>query len=109
MTFQPSSLSALLPVLRAAYRAVVSRLADQCDVVGRSERVRRAVPAAQLLASWGLVGRSGPPHGAGPRPAVARRIASGSSTRKLFAFLGQLDRVEAAGFYPNEGNVARWA
>ena len=64
--------------------------------------------AAQLLASWGwsvvLVHRAAAPPG---RPSLAESLPS--STRKLFAFLGQLDRVEAAGFHPNEGNVARWA
>jgi flavin-dependent dehydrogenase len=61
--------------------------------------------AARLLASWGwsvlLV------HRASSRPALAESLPS--STRKLLTFLGQLDRIEAAGFYPNQGNVARWA
>ncbi len=82
------------------------RPADRCDVL-----VIGAGPAgstaAQLLASWGwsvvLVHRAAP---AG-RPSLAESLPS--STRKLFAFLGQLDRIEAAGFHPNEGNVARWA
>jgi flavin-dependent dehydrogenase len=85
----------------------VVRLADQCDVL-----VVGAGPAgstvAQLLASWGwsvvLVHRAASPAG---RPSLAESLPS--STRKLFAFLGQLERVEAAGFYPNDGNVARWA
>jgi flavin-dependent dehydrogenase len=80
------------------------RVADQCDVV-----VVGAGPAgstaAQLLAAWGwsvtLV------HRAPARPALAESLPS--SIRKLLAFLGQLDRVEAAGFHPNDGNVARWA
>jgi len=83
----------------------VSRHADQCDVL-----VVGAGPAgstaAQLLASWGwsvvLVHRAAP-----GRPTLAESLPA--SARKLFAFLGQLDRIEAAGFHPNEGNVARWA
>jgi flavin-dependent dehydrogenase len=83
------------------------RNADQCDVV-----VVGAGPAgstaAQLLASWGwpvlLIHRPTPP---ARHPSLAESLPS--STRKLFAFLGQLDRIEAAGFYPNEGNVVRWA
>jgi flavin-dependent dehydrogenase len=84
----------------------VIRPADRCDVL-----VIGAGPAgstaAQLLASWGwsvvLVHRAAPPG----RPSLAESLPS--STRKLFAFLGQLDRIEAAGFHPNQGNVARWA
>ncbi len=80
------------------------RVADQCDVV-----VVGAGPAgstaAQLLAAWGwsvtLL------HRAPAQPALAESLPS--SIRKLLAFLGQLDRVEAAGFHPNGGNVARWA
>ena len=80
---------------------------SQCDVV-----VVGAGPAgstaAQLLASWGLsvalIHRTAPVPG---RPSLAESLPA--SIRKLFAFLGQLERVEAAGFYPNEGNVARWA
>jgi flavin-dependent dehydrogenase len=80
------------------------RVADQCDVL-----VVGAGPAgstaAQLLASWGwsvvLV------HHPAARPSLAESLPS--STRKLFTLLGQLDRVEAAGFHPNDGNVARWA
>jgi flavin-dependent dehydrogenase len=85
----------------------VIRPADRCDVL-----VIGAGPAgstaAQLLASWGwsivLVHRAASPPG---RPSLAESLPS--SVRKLFAFLGQLDRIEAAGFHPNEGNVARWA
>jgi flavin-dependent dehydrogenase len=84
----------------------VTRLADQRDVV-----VVGAGPAgstaAQLLASWGwsviLVHRPTAPG----RPSLAESLPA--STRKLFAFLGQLEGIEAAGFYPNQGNVARWA
>jgi len=80
------------------------RVADQSDVV-----VIGAGPAgsttAQLLASWGwsvvLV------HRATGRPSLAESLPA--STRRLLAFLGQLSRVERAGFHPNDGNVARWA
>jgi flavin-dependent dehydrogenase len=82
----------------------VTRPADQCDVV-----VVGAGPAgstaAQLLAQWGwsviLV------HREATRPSLAESLPA--SSRKLFAFLGQLARVEAAAFHPNHGNVARWA
>ena len=40
-------------------------------------------------------------------PSLAESLPA--STRKLLAFLGQLARVEGAGFHPNDGNVARWA
>src|SRR5258708_32450559 len=80
------------------------RVADECDVV-----VIGAGPAgstaAQLLASWGwsavLIHRDAAGH------SLAESLPS--STRKLFAFLGQLARVDGAGFHPNNGNVARWA
>ena len=80
------------------------RVDDSCDVL-----VIGAGPAgstaAQLLASWGwsvtLV------HRATSHPPLAESLPS--STRKLLNFLGQLDRVETAGFYPNQGNVAQWA
>jgi flavin-dependent dehydrogenase len=82
----------------------VTRPADQYDVV-----VVGAGPAgstaAQLLAQWGwsvvLV------HHESGRPSLAESLPA--SSRKLFAFLGQLARVEAGGFHPNHGNVARWA
>jgi flavin-dependent dehydrogenase len=82
----------------------VTRAVDSCDVL-----VIGAGPAgstaAQLLASWGwsvsLVHRA-PSH-----MPLAESLPS--STRKLLHFLGQLDRVDAAGFHPNQGNVARWA
>src|SRR5471032_73571 len=78
--------------------------ADSCDVL-----VIGAGPAgstaAQLLASWGwsvtLV------HRAAAHPALAESLPS--SSRKLLAFLGQLARVDAAGFHANHGNVACWA
>jgi flavin-dependent dehydrogenase len=80
------------------------RAADSCDVL-----VMGAGPAgstaAQLLASWGwsvtLV------HRAAAHPALAESLPA--STRKLLGFLGQLDRIDAARFHPNEGNVAQWA
>src|SRR3979490_2267061 len=80
------------------------RVADQCDVL-----VIGAGPAgstaAQLLASWGwsvtLV------HRAAPHPALAESLPS--SARQLLGFRGQLDRADAAGFHPNDGNVAHWA
>ena len=83
------------------------RHADRCDVL-----VVGAGPAGstagQLLASWGwsvvLVHRAASPPG---RPSLAESLPA--STRKLFAFLGQIERIDAAGFHPNEGNVARWA
>lgn len=61
--------------------------------------------AARLLASWGwavtIVHRSS------SRPSLAESLPA--STRKLLAFVGLLDEVEAAGFQPNHGNVGRWA
>ncbi len=82
----------------------MTRAVDCCDVL-----VIGAGPAgstaAQLLSSWGrsvtLLHRA-PSH-----PPLAESLPS--STRKLLHFLGQLDRVGAAGFHPNQGNVARWA
>ncbi|PYQ73454.1 MAG: hypothetical protein DMG01_22540 [Acidobacteria bacterium] len=64
--------------------------------------------AARLLASWGwsvrVAHRS---TSAISRPSLAESLPP--STRKLLAFLGQLDIVDAAGFHPNHGNIARWA
>ena len=61
--------------------------------------------AAQLLSDWGwsvvLVH-----HDAG-RPSLAESLPA--SARKVFAFVGQLPRIEAAAFHPNRGNVACWA
>ncbi len=62
--------------------------------------------AARLLASWGwsvLVAHRSP---AG-RTSLAESLPP--STRKLLAFLGLLDAVDAAGFHPNLGNLAQWA
>jgi len=60
--------------------------------------------AAQLLASWGrsvvLVHRPA-------SQALAESLPP--STRKLLAFLGQLDGVDASNSYPNSGNVVHWA
>jgi flavin-dependent dehydrogenase len=80
------------------------RGADSCDVL-----VIGAGPAgstaAHLLASWGwsvtLV------HREGSHPPLAESLPS--STRKLLGFLGLLERVDAAGLYPNQGNTAEWA
>ena len=64
--------------------------------------------AARLLASWGwsvqVADRS---TRAIARPSLAESLPP--STRKLLAFLGQLDVVDAAGFHPNHGNISRWA
>jgi flavin-dependent dehydrogenase len=61
--------------------------------------------AAHLLASWGwsvlLV------HHDTGRPALGESLPP--STRKLFALVGDLDAIDAAGFHPNTGNVASWA
>jgi flavin-dependent dehydrogenase len=77
---------------------------DSCDVL-----VIGAGPAgstaAQLLASWGwsvaLV------HREASHPPLAESLPS--SSRKLLRFLGLLDRVDAAGLHPNQGNIAEWA
>jgi len=64
--------------------------------------------AARLLASWGWsvrVAHRSPATGAG-HPSLAESLPP--STRKLLAFLGQLDLVDAAGFHPNHGNLAQW-
>lgn len=61
--------------------------------------------AAALLASWGwsvaLI------HHGVSRHSLAESLPP--SVRKLLAFVGALDIVDAAGFHPNEGNVSRWA
>jgi flavin-dependent dehydrogenase len=86
----------------------VTRSADPCDVL-----VIGAGPAgstaAQLLASWGwsVIVAHRDHRAPAAHPTLAESLPS--STRKLFTFLGQLDRIEAAGFHPNDGNVARWA
>jgi flavin-dependent dehydrogenase len=60
---------------------------------------------AGLLASWGrsvvLV------HKEAPQPSLAESLPS--STRKLLRYVGQLDAMEAGRFYPNYGNISRWA
>src|ERR1700716_3002685 len=61
--------------------------------------------AARLIASWGwsvVVAH----HCPGGRPRLAESLPS--STRKLLAFLGQLDAIEGARFHTNEGNASRW-
>ena len=89
----------------AAYRPPVTPDALECDVLVIGGGPAGAA-AAQLLASWGrsaiLVHRAG---------AARRSLAESlpSSTRKLLRLLGQLDRVDAAHLYPNDGNVAHWA
>src|SRR5262245_55718284 len=62
--------------------------------------------AAKLLASWGrsVVMIDAQPPG---RRSLAESLPA--SSRKVFAFLGQLETVDNAGFHPNFGNVARWA
>jgi flavin-dependent dehydrogenase len=61
--------------------------------------------AAALLAEWGrsvvLVH-----HDAGQR-SLAESLPW--SARKLLRHLSLLDTVDAAGFYPNDGNISRWA
>ena len=79
---------------------------DYCDVV-----VIGAGPAgsttAQLLASWGwsVIAVQRPARASSP--SLAESFPP--SIRKVFQFLGQLNEVEASGFHPNDGNVARWA
>ena len=89
----------------AAYGAGVTRAASECDVL-----VIGAGPAgctaAHLLASWGhavtIVHRS-------PTARVTLAESLPPSIRKLLRFLGLLDHVDAAGLYPNTGNIIRWA
>ena len=61
--------------------------------------------AAALLSAWGrsvvVV------HGDSATPSLAESLPLG--TRKLFQFLGLAEIVDAAGFYPNHGNISRWA
>jgi flavin-dependent dehydrogenase len=92
----------------AAYCARVTHSADPCDVLVIGGGPAGST-AAQLLASWGwsVVMAHRDPRAPAAHPTLAESLPS--STRKLFSFLGQLDRIEAAGFHPNEGNVARWA
>ena len=83
----------------------MTRGALECDILVIGAGPAGAA-AAQLLASWGrsviLVHRAG-----SPRHSLAESLPS--STRKLLRLLGQLDRVDAADLYPNNGNVAHWA
>jgi flavin-dependent dehydrogenase len=61
--------------------------------------------AAGYLASWG---RSVAVfHRELFQPGLAESLPA--STRKLFALAGQAERVSAARFLPNEGNVSEWA
>ena len=61
--------------------------------------------AGRLLASWGRsVQIAHRP--AGSRTSLAESLPP--STRKLLAFLGLVDAVDAAGFHPNRGNIAFW-
>jgi flavin-dependent dehydrogenase len=61
--------------------------------------------AAAVLASWGrsvvVV------HHETGQPSLAESLPW--STRKLLRHLGLLEAIEAAGFYPNYGNISRWA
>src|SRR5438552_22308 len=61
--------------------------------------------AARLLASWGWSVRVAH-RPAGSRPSLAESLPP--STRKLLQFVGLLEAVEAVGFHPNFGNIARW-
>lgn len=78
---------------------------EECDVlvVGGGPS---GSTAAQLLASWGrivtVIHRPPPAH-------LTLAESLPASTRKLLRFLGQLEAVDAAGFYPNTGNRADWA
>ncbi len=61
--------------------------------------------AAGLLASWGWSVKL--LHDEARGPSLAESLPAG--TRKLFEFLGQSELIEAAHFYPNDGNVSDWA
>src|SRR4051812_46269396 len=60
--------------------------------------------AARLLAGWGWCVHLA--HRQIERPSLAESLPA--STRRLLAFLGQLETVDAAPFHPNHGNVACW-
>ncbi|HEY2907630.1 MAG TPA: tryptophan 7-halogenase, partial [Vicinamibacterales bacterium] len=60
--------------------------------------------AARLLAGWGWSVQLA--HRQMDRPSLAESLPA--STRKLLAFLGQLETVGSAPFQPNSGNVACW-
>jgi flavin-dependent dehydrogenase len=83
----------------------VPTFVDECDVLVIGGGPAGAT-AARLLASWGT--RVTIVH----RPTASHLTLAESlpaSTRKLLKFLGQLDEIDAAGFYPNTGNFAEWA
>jgi len=85
----------------------VSRLRGGGD--GTDVAIIGAGPAgstiARLLASWGwsvtVIDRRR------TRPSLAESLPP--STRKLLAFLGQLEAIDAARFHSNRGNVVQWA
>jgi flavin-dependent dehydrogenase len=60
--------------------------------------------AARLLAGWGWSVQLA--HRQLDRPSLAESLPA--STRKLLAFLGQLETVGSAPFHANSGNVACW-
>ena len=63
--------------------------------------------SARLLATWGwsVVMLQRPLRASSPT--LAESLPP--SIRKALRLSGQLDAVEAAGFHPNDGNVAQWA
>jgi flavin-dependent dehydrogenase len=61
--------------------------------------------AARLLANWGWTVALA--HRPWDGPTLAESLPP--STKKLLTFLGQLDTVGSADFFPNHGNVAFWA
>jgi len=83
----------------------VTHRVEECDVlvVGGGPS---GSTTAQLLAAWGrtvtIVHRPPPAH-------LTLAESLPASTRKLLRFLGQLEAVDAAGFYTNTGNRADWA
>jgi flavin-dependent dehydrogenase len=60
--------------------------------------------AARLLADWGWSVQLA--HRQIERPSLAESLPA--STRKLLAFLCQLETIDGAAFHPNQGNVACW-
>jgi flavin-dependent dehydrogenase len=77
---------------------------DHCDafVIGGGPA---GATAARLIASWGW-SVAVAHRGLRGRPSLAESLPP--STRKLLAFLGQLEAIEGAHFHPNDGNAARW-